>query len=111
MVRGGRHGAVISVFGAEKKNIGNTTDKGGAMGRKLYDVSPFVEFRTWLILDSRAHTDPNGASLYGSFSERGGWTAESVTKVRDKEWPDGVVFEYDELEKEDGTHLINQRRI
>ena len=73
--------------------------------------------KAWLILDARAWEDPDRASVYCAYSshkEEGyeGDTLESVKKERDEEWPDGVVFEYDELKGEDGkTYIINQKLI
>jgi hypothetical protein len=75
--------------------------------------------KVWLILDGRAWDDPDKASVYCAYSSHkeppdpetdyGGYdgdTLEHVKKDRDENWPDGVVFEYDEKEDEDGEMWI-----
>jgi hypothetical protein len=67
---------------------------------------------SWLILDGRAWDDSDKASVYCAYYSGDGDTVESVKKERDEEWPDGVVFEYDELKGDDGQmYIINQRLI
>ena len=81
--------------------------------------------KVWLILDARAWEDPDRASVYEAFSthkegpdpdvDYGGYagdTLEIVKKTRDKDWPDGVIFEYDEEENENGeVWLVNLKLI
>ena len=81
--------------------------------------------KVWLILDARAWEDPDAASVYCAFSSHkegpdpetdfdgyGGDTLEKVKKARDEDWPDGVVFEYDEQEDEDGKiWIVNLKLI
>lgn len=81
--------------------------------------------KVWTILDGRAWSDPDRASVYEAFSSHkeppdkgmlfkgyGGDTLETVKKNRDKNWKDGVVFEYDELLGDDGVmYAINQKLI
>jgi hypothetical protein len=81
--------------------------------------------KVWTILDARAWDDPDRASVYEAFSshkepadlvtETPAWngdTLESVKKRRDKEWEDGVIFEYDELLGDDEvTYAINEKLI
>ena len=81
--------------------------------------------KVWLILDGRAWEDPDRASVYEAFSSHkeppdpetgydgyGGDTLEIVKKTRDKEWPDGVIFEYDEEEEENGEiWIVNLKLI
>ncbi len=82
--------------------------------RKYYfyedEVEP-VPLKVWLILDSRAWKDPDRAAVYCAYSEHENETLEDVKKDRDKEWPDGVIFEYDAVEKEGVDEIINQRLI
>jgi hypothetical protein len=81
--------------------------------------------KVWIIFDGRAHTeDTDDCSVYEAFSSHReppddgnpkgyeGDTLEKVKKVRDKDWPDGVIFEYDEEIQKDGqAYIINQRLI
>jgi hypothetical protein len=81
--------------------------------------------KVWLILDARAWGDPDRASVYEAFSSHKeppdpdsgfkgyeGDTLKKVKKIRKKEWPDGVIFEYDEEIQEDGSmQVVNQRLI
>ena len=82
--------------------------------------------KVWIIFDGRAWSqDTDDCSVYEAFSSYkeppdeeldfegcDGDTIEIVKKTRDKEWPDGVIFEYDEEAQEDGEmHIINQRLI
>lgn len=67
--------------------------------------------KTWLILDSRAWSDPDDAICYEAFDSEDD-TLESVKAARKERWPDGVIFEYDQEEREDGkTYLVNQTLI
>ena len=67
--------------------------------------------KVWLILDSRAWEDPDKAAVYCAYSEHENETLEDVKKDRDKEWPDGVIFEYDAVKRDGKDLIINQRRI
>jgi hypothetical protein len=69
--------------------------------------------RVWLILDGRAWDDPDDAAVYEAFSEEDGDTVESVTKTRDEDWEDGVIFEYDVEACPDAERnlLVNQRLV
>ena len=81
--------------------------------------------KLWTILDGRAWDDQDKASVYCAYSTHkeppdeeteykgySGDTLEKVKKERDEEWPDGVVFEYDELAGNDGVmYAINQKLI
>jgi hypothetical protein len=59
--------------------------------------------RAWIIYDGRAWTMPTeDCSVYEAFSSEEKDTRQSVLKHRDKEWPDGVVYEYDLVRKADG---------
>lgn len=67
--------------------------------------------KVWLILDGRAWEDPDDASVYCAYSSHDE-TLEEVKKDRDDEWPDGVIYEYDEHAGEDGVnYMLNQRLI
>ena len=81
--------------------------------------------KLWLILDARAWGDPDKAAVYCAYSSHKqepdpelspegyeGDTLEKVKKERDEEWPDGVIYEYDEFNGIDGVnYAINQRLI
>ena len=67
--------------------------------------------KVWLILDGRAWSDPDSAAVYCAYSSHDE-TLEVVMKDRDEEWPDGVIYEYDDLKGDDGVnYMINQRLI
>lgn len=82
--------------------------------------------KVWIIYDGRAWSqDTDDCAVYEAFSSHKefpdpelsfegyeGDTLESVKKRRDEEWPDGVIFEYDEEVQEDGAkHIVNQKLI
>lgn len=51
--------------------------------------------KVWIIYDGRAWANTDKASVYCAYSEIEGETLEEVKAERDKEWPDGVIYEYD----------------
>lgn len=70
--------------------------------------------KSWLILDGRAWDDPDRACVYCAYDS----TDENIEQVfadRNSDWPDGVIFEYDqEVKIEKGkvvTYIVNQRLI
>lgn len=67
--------------------------------------------KAWLIMDGRGWTDPDDAAVYESFYEGSGDTRESVLAHRDEEWPDGVVYEYDEIRKADGKDWLENETL
>lgn len=67
--------------------------------------------KVWLILDARAWQDPDDSCVYCAYSSHDE-TLEEIKKDRDEEWPDGVIYEYDEFKGVDGVnYMINQRLI
>lgn len=81
--------------------------------------------KVWIILDARAWEDPDKAAVYCAYSSHKeppdpetetegheGDTLELVKKERDEDWPDGVIYEYDDYVGEDGkNYIINQKLI
>lgn len=61
--------------------------------------------KVWIIYDGRAWLgDTDSASVYESFCFSEGDTLNKVLKVRNDDWPDGVVYSYDV----DNKTLINE---
>jgi hypothetical protein len=82
--------------------------------------------KVWIIYDGRAWSqDTDDCAVYEAFSSHKeppdeesefkgyeGDTLEKVKKTRDEEWPDGVIFEYDEEVQENGDkYIVNQTLI
>jgi hypothetical protein len=81
--------------------------------------------KVWVIYDGRANTMPTeDCAVYCAYSSEkeepdeelcpggfDGYTLEMVKKERDEEWPDGVIFEYDEVKKEDGKNYLDNQTL
>lgn len=61
--------------------------------------------KMWIIYDGRSIDNTDDASVYVALEEEDGETRKSALKIRDEDWPDGFVFEYDINEK---NELINK---
>lgn len=46
--------------------------------------------KTWIIFDARARYDIDSATVY----EAGFYALKKARKIRNKDWPDGVIVEY-----------------
>jgi hypothetical protein len=78
---------------------------------KMVPKGKLTGHKVWLILDARAWEDPDAAAVYCAYSSHDE-KLEDAKKDRDEEWPDGVIYEYDEHLGEDGVkYMINQRLI
>lgn len=78
--------------------------------KDLEEAVPTGE-KIWLIFDGRARMmDTDDCAVYEAFSSHDG-TLEDVKKQRDKEWKDGVIFEYDEVKGKLGNHIVKQTLI
>jgi len=72
-----------------------------------------MKSKMWVIYDNRAYAgaDTDNASVYEAFlSEYEGdnrhYTENKVLKIRDENWPEGWVYEY-EIDN-DGTYINEQ---
>lgn len=68
--------------------------------------------KVWLIFDSRAHLlDTDNCTVYEVFCTHDGDTLKTVQLARNKDWKDGVIFEYDEATSNDKNYIINERKV
>lgn len=67
--------------------------------------------KIWLIFDGRAHMlNTDDCTVYEAFSSHNGDTLKTVQLIRNKNWKDGVIFEYDEATRDNKNYIINERR-
>lgn len=68
--------------------------------------------KVWIIYDSRARVmDTDDCAVYEAFSSHDE-TLEDVHQAIKDRWEDGVIFEYDEIESENGKkYIVNQKQL
>ncbi len=68
--------------------------------------------KTWIIYDGRAMTMPtDDCAVYEAFCSEEGDTRQSVVACRKRDWPDGVVYEYDQVKKKDGLDWLENEQL
>ncbi len=103
---------IASHFGISSTTVDHMISKTGAYKDK---INPRFKFNlkpklSWLILDGRAWDDPDKACVYCAYDSRDSKLAE-VYKDRDEDWPDGVIFEYEQHIKKEYDEKLGKDKF